>query len=279
MTGAQTTAVQRSARRSWALPARLRRSAISWATKLTFVALVLAAWQLLGGRGTLSGVPTASDCLSTLADLVRDGDVWSPLGETLKAWAIGLALSAAIAIPIGFLLGASSLAYRMTRLLIDFCRTIPTLALLPLAVLLYGSGLGSTLLLVVFACVWPILLQTIYGVRDIDAVVRETCRSYRISRWQWRRRVVLPSAGPYIATGLRIAAAISLLLVLSSEILIPVPGIGQAIVVAQLGGAISEMYAWIVLAGLVGVAINAVFVRLERIVLHWHPSQRKAASA
>ena len=274
--GAETTAVQSPARRSSSAGQRWK-PLMPWATKLAFVALVLAVWQLLGGRGTLSSVPTASGCLSALAELVGDGSMWSPLGETMKAWSVGLALSAAIAIPIGFLLGASSLAYRMTRLIIDFCRTIPALALLPLAVLLYGSGLGSTLLLTVFACVWPIMLQTIYGVRDIDAVVRETCRSYRVNRWQWRWRVVLPSAGPYIATGLRIAAAISLLLVLSTEILIPVPGIGQAIMVAQLGGAVSEMYAWIVLAGLVGIAINAVLVRLERTVLHWHPSQRKAA--
>jgi ABC-type nitrate/sulfonate/bicarbonate transport system permease component len=246
-----------------------------WAGKAGFVAALLAVWEAAARFDALGTVPAPSELCRALAGLVGDGELGGPLLDTLASWALGLTASAAIGVPIGLVLGVSANAYRPCRFLLDFLRTIPSLALVPLAVLLYGSGLGSKMLLIIFACVWPILLQTVYGVRDIDPVAAETCRSYRIRPGQRALFLILPSAAGYLATGVRIAAGVSLLISLSAEIIVPSPGIGQAITTAQLGGAIPAMYAWIVVAGVLGVLINLLFTRVERRALRWHPSQRQ----
>nr|WP_274636195.1 ABC transporter permease [Microbacterium bovistercoris] len=243
--------------------------------KIGFVVVMLLIWQVAAAAGGLGAVPTPIDVGIALARLIGTGEVWTPLGITLAAAAIAFVISAVIGMAVGFLLGASSLAYRLSAFLLDFCRTIPALGLMPLIVLVFGAQMEGTIVLAVVGAVWAVLLQTVYGVRDVDPVARDSFRSYRVRRRDVILRLVLPSAAPYIATGLRLAAAVVLLITLGAEIIIPSPGIGQQIMLTQSGGAIDEMYAYIVLAGLLGVSINAVFVAVERLVLAWHPSNRK----
>ncbi|GGH33507.1 ABC transporter permease [Microbacterium album] len=271
------SAVQAEERPPGALAAGALRLALPRTLpKLAFVAAAVAAWQLWAGAGNLGAVPTPVEVTVALVGIVADGSVWSPLGVTLSAWAISFVIASAMGLVVGFVLGASRLAYRLSVFVLDFCRTIPALGLVPLVVLMFGARMQSTIVLAVFGAVWAVLLQTIYGVRDVDPVARDAFRSSLARRRDVVIRLVLPSAAPYIATGLRLAAAVCLLLTLSAQIVIPSPGIGQQIVLTQLGGAIPKMYAYIVLSGVVGVAINAAFVALERIVLHWHPAHRKA---
>jgi len=243
--------------------------------KVAFIVVLLAAWQLAAASGNLGAVPEPTAVGAELVGLFLSGTVWAPLAITIASWALSFVLASVIGIVVGFPLGASRLAYRMSSFVLDFCRTIPALALVPLAVLMFGTSIQSTVLLASFGAVWAVLLQTIYGVRDIDPIARDTFRSYRVGRIDTAARLVLPTAAPYIATGLRLAAAICLLLTLSVQIVIAAPGIGQEIVVTSLGGSVSKMYAYIVLAGILGIAINAVFVALERASLSWHPSHRK----
>ncbi|MEU6412906.1 ABC transporter permease subunit [Microbispora sp. NPDC046933] len=247
----------------------------AWGAKAGFVVAVLAVWEIGIRLGDFGAIPAPTVLGKALVDLIAEGRIAAPVLDTLTSWALGLLVSAAIGVPVGLVLGVSTSIYRLCRFLLDFLRTIPSLALVPLAVLLYGSGLASKTLLITFACVWPIMLQTVYGVRDIDPVAEETCRSYRIRPVQRALFLILPSAAGYLATGLRIAAGVSLLLSLSAEIIIPAPGIGQEITMAQLGGAVPTMYAWIVAAGVLGIVINFLFARVERRALRWHPSQRQ----
>ncbi len=122
------------------------------------------------------------------------------------------------------------------------------------------------------------LLQTVYGVHDVDPTARDTARSYGLGRRAVLWRITLPSALPYLATGLRIAAAIGLILAVTSEIVVGVPGIGVRITDAQsAGGAEALMYAWILAAGLLGWILNGVLQAVERRVLHWHTSFRGEA--
>src|SRR5690606_36332447 len=120
----------------------------------------------------------------------------------------------------------------------------------------------------------PILIATIYGMRDIEPVALETARSFRARPHDRLLRVVLPSAVPYIATGLRVASTTALILCVTAELVIGSPGLGQAITVAQAGGQYRLMYALIIATGLLGVLLNLVFVAIEKRVLRWHPSQR-----
>ena len=195
----------------------------------------------------------------------------------MQGWALGLGIAALIAIPVGIVVGSSRLLYRSLRGVIEFLRPIPSVALIPLAVLIYGSGLESKVFLAAFAATWPLLMQTLYGVQDVDPVATDTARSFGFSRAQRMLRVTLPSAVPYIATGVRISAAVALILAVTAELVIGSPGLGREINIARQGEATDIMYALIIATGLLGWVINAVFARGERRVLHWHPSQRAVA--
>jgi ABC-type nitrate/sulfonate/bicarbonate transport system permease component len=240
------------------------------------VVAVLALFELLARAGVISSrhFPPPSDIASALADQVGTTEFWTAVGNTMQGWAIGLAVAAAIAIPIGIVIGSSGTLYRASRAVIEFLRPIPSVALIPLAVLIWGSGLESKVFLAAFASTWPLLMQTLYGVQDVDPVATDTARSFGFSRPQRLVHVTLPSAVPYIATGVRISAAVALILAVTAELVIGSPGLGAQINVARQSDNPEIMYALIVVTGLLGWAVNVVFTRLERRVLHWHPSQR-----
>ena len=154
---------------------------------------------------------------------------------------------------------------------IEFLRPIPSVALIPLAVLVYGTGLESKVFLAVFASFWPLFVQTLYGVQDVDPVVTDTARSFGLGRFERIWRIRLPAAVPYIATGVRISSAVALILAVTAELVIGSAGLGRSISVAQSGGAIDVMYALIIATGMLGWLLNILATRGERRVLHWHP--------
>jgi ABC-type nitrate/sulfonate/bicarbonate transport system permease component len=219
--------------------------------------------------------PPTESALALAAELGQPG-FWSDIGLTLEGWAIGLALAAALAIPIGILVGSTRLLYRMVRALIEFLRPIPSVALIPLAVLVFGTQLPNKIFLVTFACFWPLLFQAIYGVQDVDPVAEDTARAFGFNRLQRLYMVTLPGAAPYLATGLRLASSVALILAVTSELVVGVPGLGRSINVAQSSGDYASMYALIAVAGLLGILLNETFRRVERRALRWHPSQRSA---
>ncbi|WP_449390838.1 ABC transporter permease [Eoetvoesiella caeni] len=164
--------------------------------------------------------------------------------------------------------------FRSMRLIVEVLRPIPAVALIPLAVLLFGIDGTTKVVLVAYSVFWPMLFQIMYGIRDVDAVARDTVRSYRLSPWNKVRYLLLPSATPYFMTGLRISASIALIVSVATELVISAPGFGAAINVAQAGGAHAEEYGYIVATGLLGWLLSVTFRRMERHVLRWHQSQR-----
>lgn len=219
-------------------------------------------------------LPPADEILHTLIRDLSGRELWTALGETMRAWAIGLAIAFVLALAIGVLIDAIPGARAATTSTVEFLRPIPSVALIPLATLLYGADLGSSLLLIVYASFWQVLIQVLYGVADVDPVARETARSYRLGRWTILRRLVWPTALPYVMTGLRLAAAVAFILAVTAELVIGSPGLGLQIQLAQSGGAVAEVYALIAVAGLTGVAVNLAVRQLERRLLAWHPSVR-----
>jgi ABC-type nitrate/sulfonate/bicarbonate transport system permease component len=243
------------------------------------VAGVLALFELLSRTELINSrfFPPISAMVARLVEEAGTGGFWADVGHTMEGWALGLGIACAIAVPLGIVVGSSPLLYRALRGVIEFLRPIPSVALIPLAVLVYGSGLESKVFLAVFASTWPLLMQTLYGVQDVDPVATDTARSFGFSRAQRLVRVTLPGAVPYIATGVRISAAVALILVITAELVIGAPGLGRGINLARQGGNVELMYALILATGLLGMAVNALFTRIEQRVLHWHPSQRRAA--
>ena len=240
------------------------------------VATTLVLLELLTRTEVISSrhFPPPTETFAALADEVTTAEFWTAVGHTMEGWALGLAVAAAIAIPVGIVVGSSRPLYRSLRAVIEFLRPIPSVALIPLAVLIWGSGLESKVFLAAFASTWPLLMQTLYGVQDVDPVATDTARSFGLSRRQRLLYVTLPSAVPYIATGVRISAAVALILAVTAELVIGSPGLGREINIARQGGAVDIMYALIAVTGLLGWGVNVLFTRAERRVLHWHPSQR-----
>ncbi len=220
--------------------------------------------------------PPPTESARALAVQLAQPGFWSDVGLTLEGWAIGLALAAALAVPIGILVGSTRLLYRMVRALIEFLRPIPSVALIPLAVLVFGTQLPNKIFLVTFACFWPLLFQAIYGVQDVDPVAEDTARAFGFNSLQRLYLVTLPSAAPYLATGLRLASSVALILAITSELVVGVPGLGRSINVAQSSGDYASMYALIAVAGMLGILLNETFRRVERRALRWHPAQRSA---
>lgn len=245
------------------------------------VLLALVAWQLAPAIGLVPSdeVPPAGDVLSALGDLLGTSEFWRAVGATLAGAGIGLAIAVVAGVALGILMGSSRVAWHALRPTVEFLRPVPGVALIPVAILVFGPSLEGDVLLVAFGCLWPMLVQTLYGVRAVDDVALATARSYGLSRVQRVRWVQLPSALPYIATGLRISSAIALIVAVTAELVAGNTGLGESISLAQSAGQTEDMYALIVTAGILGVLVHVVFAALERRLLHWHQSQRAGAGS
>ncbi|HEX5909015.1 MAG TPA: ABC transporter permease [Thermoleophilaceae bacterium] len=252
---------------------RLPDAALPWLAVLGALALFEVAPRV--GILPSDHFPPISDSIRTLGEQVSEGSFWTAVGQTMQGWALGLGIAAALGVPLGIVIGSNRLLYRACRGLIEFLRPIPSVALIPLAILIYGTGMQSKVFLAAFASFWQVIVATLYGVQDVDPVATDTARSFGFSRFKRLFRVTLPSAVPYIATGLRIASAVSLILTVTAELVIGAPGLGLAINVARSGGNEELMYALILTTGILGLLLNMVFVKVEKRVLHWHPSHRE----
>ncbi|WP_460071046.1 ABC transporter permease [Streptomyces sp. YKOK-I1] len=240
----------------------------------------LAAFLALGEAVPRLGLvqeayfPPTSRIAEALRAELADAAFWTALGDTLTGWALGLAIAVGAGIATGVLISVVPYLRRATASTIEFLRPIPSVALIPLAVLLYGTELRSVLLLVVYAAFWQVLVQVLYGVQDVDPVAEETARCYGLGTWARVRHVLWPTALPYVMTGVRLAAAVALILAITTELVIGAPGLGARIAVAQTSQAVPEMYALIVVTGVLGLLINVGARAVERRALAWHQSVR-----
>jgi ABC-type nitrate/sulfonate/bicarbonate transport system permease component len=219
--------------------------------------------------------PPTSAIANALWQALHRPDFWLAFGLTLRTWAFGLAIAVVAGIVLGLVIGSVPFLREATSSTVEFLRPIPSVALIPLVVVLLGTGMLSTLVLVVYASFWQVFVQVLYGVADVDPVASETARSYRLGRWHRVRYLVAPTALPYALTGIRLAASVALILTVTGEFFIGTPGLGRQIDIAYSSGAVSTMYALVVVTGLIGVAANVVTRSAERFVLSWHPSVRR----
>lgn len=236
----------------------------------------LLLWELVPRVGIVEPrfLPSASEVIAALITDFRLAAFWVAVGETMMAWAIGLVMAIVLAVVLGFIIGSSMFLRKFTNSTVEFLRPIPSVALIPLAVLLFGVKIESTLMLVVYASFWQVFIQVLYGVADVDNVAMQTAKSYGLGAMARVRHVVFPTALPYLMTGIRLAASVALILAITAELVIGSPGLGREIALAQSGGAIPGMYALVLATGLIGVAINLVMRFIERKTLSWHSSIR-----
>ncbi|HET8878235.1 MAG TPA: ABC transporter permease [Arthrobacter sp.] len=236
----------------------------------------LATWELIPRLGIVDAryLPPASEVILALVRDVGLTAFWISVGETMKAWFLGLIIAVALAVLLGFIIGSSDFLRKATNSTVEFLRPIPSVALIPLAVLLFGVKLESSLMLITYAAFWQVLIQVLYGVADVDMVANNTAKTYGLGRLARIRYVVFPTALPYLMTGVRLAATVALVLAITAELVIGSPGLGREIALAQSGGAISGMYALVLATGLIGVLINTLMRLIEKKTLSWHSSVR-----
>ena len=218
--------------------------------------------------------PSFSDVMTTFFQLCADGTYLQVLGQSLLRLVEGYALATIVAIAAGIAMGTWQRAYLLFEPLIEILRPIPSPAYLPMAILFLGIDDTMKVFMVAFSSFFPILLNTIAGVRSVDDVLIDTGRTFGLHRPAIIARIVLPAAGAYILTGMRISLAIALIVTVIAEMVAGNSGIGFYILSAQRSFLIPEMYAGVIALALTGFALNRGFVAVERLLMRWQAPGR-----
>jgi NitT/TauT family transport system permease protein len=234
----------------------------------------LALGEIVGRSGLVDAdeVPPASRVLAKLWDLLGESTFRTDILYTVRAWLGGLAIAILLAVPAGALLGSVPGLNHASRALVEVLRPIPSVAVIPVLILAVGVDTKLRLVVVAYACAWPILFNTIYGLMEVDPLARETARSFGFGRLAVLTRVSLASAAPFILTGVRISAGIGLIAEVSVELIVGGgdTGIGTAVSLAQsAAGNLDVVLAAVAVAGLLGYAVNVALEAAGRRVFGW----------
>ncbi|NUR86918.1 MAG: ABC transporter permease subunit [Nonomuraea sp.] len=244
------------------------RLALGVAGVVGFLALVEAAGRL--GLISHQTFPYVSAVLVTAVKLPFEAQFRTDVLATLEACALGLVIAVAVAVPAGLILGTVPQVERSVRPLVEFLRPIPSVALIPLAMFVFPASQDAKTALVAYTCSWPLLLNTMYGLSDTDPLAKDTLRSFGFGPVAVLLRVGLPSAAPFIATGVRIAVSVTLIVAVSVELIAAGDGgIGAFQSLAASAIRVDRMLAAVVWAGALGLAANALFTALERRLFRW----------
>ncbi|MFB9466597.1 ABC transporter permease [Streptomyces cinereospinus] len=253
------------------LPTELSTGARRTFKALAGLALLVATFEVLRATGVMpsTSVPSTTAIFDALMTSVSEGDMGPAIGNTALAWFGGLLLACAIGIPLGILVGLSDWADSATRRAVEALRPVPAVALVPMAIVLFGIELEMQMFLIAIACVWPLLLGTRGGVRAVDPQQIDTARSFGLGPVATVRRVVLPAAIPAIATALRLSASLGLVVAVGAQLISGSPGLGNLLVTSQNAGRNDVVWACLLVTGVFGVTINLLLAAAERGVAGW----------
>ena len=247
-----------------------RQPRIGWLGGIPLVvfALCLEYMGRIGATNTAI-IPLPSKVFERLFSILASGTFFGPLAQTSALLFSAYLCASALAIGAGLLVGRSTVAYNLLQPLFELVRPLPKPALLPPLMLLLGIGNTMKLTIVGMAVFFPVLINTMQGVRGVESVQINTGRTFRISRLMLVRKIVLPASLPFIFTGLRVALGLALIVAVIAEMLAGTGGLGYLVIDMQRTFRVVDMYAWIVLLALYGYALNAAFLAIERKVVHW----------
>ena len=235
------------------------------------LALVVALYQLVSVSGLLpaSVVPGVGAVGTALVEGVRSGDLPSALGSTALAWFLGVALAVVVAVPLGTAIGLVPVVDAATRIAVEFLRPVPAVALVPVAIVVFGLELGMQVFLVALACTWPVLLGTRHGVRAVDPLLVESSRVLGARGPAVLRRVLLPAALPAISTAVRTGAGLGVVVAVAAELVSGSPGLGAHLVEVQSAGRADAAIATVLVAALLGLVVNTAVALAERRAAGW----------
>jgi NitT/TauT family transport system permease protein len=221
-------------------------------------ALFLGMWEGTSRAGLLlDTLSRPSDILSALLASLGDGSLLLATVETFETALLGLAVAAVIGILVGAILGLSSTLEYITGPTIEALRPIPAVAFMPLALMMFGFGIGLEASIVVYACVWPILIVTTMAVREIEPRLLDVANAMEMPFAQKLRKIIVPAALVRINVGVRVAAGIALVVAVTTEVVLNPRGLGYSLVLAQQSLNAALMYAHLVWLCVVGALLNA----------------------
>ena len=247
------------------------------------IALVLI-WQLATMRANSIFFPTPWEILQRAGELWLSGpaarlflgdgvfnDILPSLGRLLLGWTGAVV----VGVTVGVLIGRSRIFSDLLDPSLQFLRAVPGPALIPIFIILLGTETTMRVILIAYGSVWPVLLNTIEGVRTVDPMQIDTARAFRLPRTARLTRVILPAAMPKIFTGVRISLSLAIILMVVSELVASTNGIGYRILNSQIMLLLTDMWCGILLLALLGLTLNAAFQQIERYALHWHRGARQ----
>jgi ABC-type nitrate/sulfonate/bicarbonate transport system permease component len=235
------------------------------------IAVLLVLWEYASAEKLIDPVsmPRISVIAASWWRSIAGGPLLYAVLPTLGRIFAGFSLAVVVAMPLGLLMGSVPLVYRLVEPITEFIRPIPSSAYIPVAILFLGIDNEMKVFVVFIACLFPILLNTYGGVRGVDPVLIDTGRTFGVTRVAALWRIVLPAALPSILTGMRISLGIALIVAVVAEMIAGNSGIGYFILDMQRVFRVPEMFAGIFTLGVLGFAINFVFLAIEGRLLHW----------
>ena len=238
---------------------------------ISAIAVLAAVWETFPRLGVVDAtfLPPLSEVLTAWWALLTSGELGSHLQASLLRSLSGLGLAITAAIPLGLLIGWYRPVATLLNPLLEVFRNTAALALLPVFVLILGLGETSKVAIIFYACSWPILLNTVSGVRNVDPLLIKSARSLGLRPVRLFQKVVLPAAVPTIFTGVRLSAAYSILILIAAEMVGAKAGLGYLINYAQYNFAVPDMYAGIITISAIGLLVNQALVQAERRFSTW----------
>lgn len=241
------------------------------AASLALLAAVLVLWWAASHGGWISRVflPTPEASLASLHEGLSQGELAAFTVATAWRMVLGWLLASAAGVALGVAIGLSATLRAWLQPMLEFIRPLPASALLPLAIAIFGLSPAMVLSVVAFGAMWPVLLGTIHGLTSVEPRLQEVARCLDLSRAATVWKIGLPNALPDILSGMRLALTVALIVSVVGEMIASQTGLGQAILLAARAFRASELFAGIVLLGLIGLASNALLALAERQWLKW----------
>jgi len=259
-----------------ASPVARRRSrvlgvAAAVAQRTVAIAALAAIWEIFPRLGIVDAtfLPPLSEVLAAWWQLAASGELLQHVEASLVRSMGGLGLAIVAAIPLGLVIGWYKPVATLLNPLLELFRNTAALALLPVFVLILGLGETSKIAIIFYACSWPILLNTISAVRTVDPLLIKSARSLGLGPLRLFQKVVLPAAVPTIFTGIRLAGAFSILILIAAEMVGAKAGLGYLINYAQYNFAVPDMYAGIITISAIGLVVNQLLLAVERRFSTW----------
>jgi ABC-type nitrate/sulfonate/bicarbonate transport system permease component len=236
------------------------------------IALLLLLWEVSGIMRWVDpfSLPRVSSVAATLWDLVRSGELPREVAYSLWRMFVGYGIGVILGIVVGLLMGSFRLVHHLLEPITEILRPIPSPAYVPIAILFLGIDDEMKVFMIAFSAFFPVLLNTFSGVRSVDPVQLGTANTFGVRGAKLLWQIVLPSAAPYIFTGMRVSLAVALIVMVISEMVAASNGIGYFILAAQRGFKVREMFAGVVTLAVIGYSLNRIFLLIENRVLAWY---------